>query len=387
MSAPNDDSATEIPSEEQSVPVSVLPVQFPHSDKTYTEKAFRLFSRLATQYNHKEPLYKWLQLYTAQLIDPAVTSTTYGLDSRFLRFFSYQASDESNIKVQFNDAAKRLGLDLDDTGKGVAVEDFDKDGYLDLVVGSSFGPLRFFRNVGGEQFIDETEQRQLGGVLQPYTISAVDYNNDGWMDLFVTRPYHHYQLFRNNHGESFQDVTHAAGLLPSDHKDRFFCTWHAAWADIDNDGDLDLLLSQWGQKMPLQGTLFDRIPDSSRLYINRLGKFVDRTEQFGLNQFFDGTNYVSAAFGDYDNDGYQDLFISSFSKLRSKLLRNIRGQAFREVQDIVRKEGGFTTAFVDVNHDGLLDLFHAGNAQAKAVIANLLDDTVMNLDPNQQTVY
>src|SRR5947207_6905842 len=148
------------------------------------------------------------------------------------------------------DRAKELGVDTYNTGRGVAVEDFDNDGYLDIVTGGSFDVVKYYKNNGGRGFIDKTEEAGLAGIKQPFVITCADYDNDGWIDIFFGRPFGSYSLFRNNHDGTFSDVTESSGLNYGRTAGEINATWISAWADVDNDGDLDLFVAQWGFKIP-----------------------------------------------------------------------------------------------------------------------------------------
>jgi hypothetical protein len=102
----------------------------------------------------------------------------------------------------------------------------------------------------------------------------------------------------------------------------------------------------------------------SKLLINEGGRFVDRTREYGLSNIVKDQYFIGAAFGDYDRDGYQDLFLSSPTRNTSVLLKNVDGRRFEKTDLIRRAEGGFVAAFVDINHDGRLDIFQAGFADA-----------------------
>ena len=95
--------------------------------------------------------------------------------------------------------------------------------------------------------------------------------------------------------------------------------------------------------------------------------FRDVTEQFGLSDVVSDRVFLGAAFGDYDRDGWADLFLSSYFGGRSVLLKNTGGKRFEPTELMRTTRSGFTAAFLDVNHDGQLDLFHAGHGSARSV--------------------
>ena len=224
------------------------------------------------------------------------------------------AALESKENIErFVDIAPSLGLDTVGAAGGSIVDDFDNDGFLDIVE-TSFDPcqpMRAFRNNGDGTFSDVPARahlvEQLGGINSVQT----DYNNDGWLDIFVMRggwewPMRN-SLLRNNGNGTFSDVTLEAGLLSVDHP-----THSAAWADFDNDGWVDIFIGH------------ERTP--SQLFRNKGdGTFEDVSARAGVNRvaFTKGV-----AWGDYDDDGYPDLYVSNYGE-ENFLYHNKRDGTFR----------------------------------------------------------
>jgi hypothetical protein len=151
---------------------------------------------------------------------------------------------EYDIK-RFKDVAPATGLAAFGRAGGAIMEDFDNDGFLDIVC-SSWGlrdQLQFFRNNGNGTFTERTKEAGLTGIVGGLNIVQADYNNDGYRDILVLRgAWLHAagaipnSLLRNNGDGTFSDVTEEAGLLS------FHPTQAAAWADYDGDGFLDLFI-------------------------------------------------------------------------------------------------------------------------------------------------
>jgi hypothetical protein len=255
-----------------------------------------------------------------------------------------QTFDSGEKIARFQDVAPFLGLDVFNTAGGVIMEDFDNDGYLDLVV-SGMEPcqqLRYFHNNGDGTFADRTAEADLAGQLGGLNITQGDYNNDGWMDLLVLRggwltPVRK-SLLRNNGDGTFTDVTRQAGLA-----EPATATQTAVWADFDNDGWLDLFVGN--ENAPPQ--LFHN---------NRDGTFTDIARAAGFNQLAYTKGVVA---GDYDNDGYPDIYMSNYRR-ENFLYHNNRDGTFTEVArdlGVERPILSFPTWFFDYDNDGWLDLF------------------------------
>ena len=345
-----------------------LPLTMYHTQTEYSRLAADVFQRLLDEYDDENRLYRWLLNFCYMTVGgfPEEVPPQYLVQGPFIDHFYGPHVEQLQTEyayLRFSDYAKAFNIDTFDAGKGVAVEDFDRDGYLDIIVGGYYTSLRFYRNDQGQGFTDLTEEVGLSQIKGTHLITAADYDNDGWMDLFVGRPLAgdppgDYLLLRNTGEGRFEDVTVSVGLLPLDDEGqrKRAIPWASAWADVDNDGDLDLFVATLAGANPFFGEPL--LPP--RFYINEGGRFVDQTEAFGLSTLLKNRYLLGAAFGDYDNDGYPDLAVTGSSRGMKSLLKNIDGQRFEATDLIVSAEPSFMTSFVDINHDGLLDLFTAG---------------------------
>ena len=164
-----------------------------------------------------------------------------GVPAKFLIPPSLFASTEDIGR--FVDVAPAAGLNVFGDAGGVLVEDFENNGLLDVVTSSVAlcDPLHYFHNNGDGTFTDRTAQAGLSDQLGGLNLVQGDYNNDGCMDFLVLRGGWEFgmrmSLMRNNCDGTFTDVTHVSGLDKT-----VFPTQTAAWADIDNDGYLDLFV-------------------------------------------------------------------------------------------------------------------------------------------------
>ncbi len=246
---------------------------------------------------------------------------------------------------RFTDVAPQLGVARFSQAGGAILDDFDNDGLLDIVTSTMdfAGSMAFFRNKGDGTFEDRTKAAGLEGQLGGLYCVQTDYNNDGRLDLYVCRgawtgvPQRH-SLLRNNGNGTFTDVTREAGLLTP------VCGQVAAWADYDNDGWLDLFVgSEVGR---------------SRLYRNRHdGTFEEVAEKAGVACA--GVFCKGASWGDFDGDGHVDLYVANLEG-PPRLFRNNGNGTFMDVADrlgISRPTQGFSCWFWDYDNDGWPDLF------------------------------
>lgn len=346
-----------------------LPLRKEHDRPESSWLAIGALEKLLAMGGRDKALHEWLLNFAYMTVGgfPEKVPAEHRLWTPFVeRFYgaSAQRTRERYAWLRFHELGEELGVALKNTGRGVAVEDFDGDGDLDMMTGGAFEYLVYLQNEGENGFKDVTVESGLAGITQPFLVSAADYDNDGWIDIFLGRPFDAYLLYRNLGNGSFVDVTRASGLEGERQKDEIAASWSAAWGDIDNDGDLDLFVAQWGMALPLVDGLLARRRMDSRLFVNDGGVFSDRTAEFGLAEFLDDEFFVGASFGDFDNDGDADLFLSSPVRGASVLLEN-RGRRFAVRRTARRAESGFYTAFVDVDHDGWLDIFQGGFSDAR----------------------
>jgi len=293
----------------------------------------------------------------------------------------------NNRNGTFTDVTRRAGLDLEMYGMGVAVGDFNNDGFPDLFV-SCVGQSRLFQNTGKGTFTDVTERCGLGG-RPGFSTSALwfDYDRDGLLDLFVCNyvkwspkqdvfcsldaKHKSYctpeayrgatsWLFRNRGNGTFEDVTAKSGIFDSSSK-----SLGVAMMDHDLDGWIDLFVAN------------DTQPN--KLYRNmRNGTFHDVALKAGVAFSEDGK--ARAGMGvdvaDYDNSGIPGLVITNFDNEMLALYRGTRGGIYVDqapstnVGRLSQRSLGFGCFFFDADLDGLIDLL---------VVNGHIDDTVRNL--------
>ncbi len=283
---------------------------------------------------------------------------------------------------RFTNIAPQLRLDTFDLSGGAIADDFDNDGYLDIVVSTSDprGQFRFFRNNQDGTFSERTQEAGLLGLYGGLNLVQADYDNDGNVDILVLRGawleqygQHPNSLLRNNGGGTFTDVTFDAGLGKV-----HYPTQTASWGDYDNDGDLDLYIgneSSEALKAPCQ--LFRNNGD---------GTFTDVAAEAGVQSY----RFTKAViWGDYNDDRLPDLYVSNYkgsgfkgANLRgiNRLYRNNGDGTFTDVAgqlNVARPMHSFPAWFWDVDNDGALDLYVSSYyTRIGQIAANLLDKPV-----------
>ncbi len=267
------------------------------------------------------------------------------------------AAFTSKVSVgRFPDVAAAAGLDTNNMAGGTIVEDFDGDGLLDIVTSTqdSCGSLQYRRSNGDGTYADRTKAAGLANQLGGLNLVSTDYNNDGWPDIFVLRGGWEFpmrkSLLRNDGNGTFTDVTREAGLaVPAT------ASQTAAWADFDLDGNLDIFV----------GNEFS----PSQLFRNKGdGTFEDVAAKAGVAR----TAFTKgAAWADYDNDGYPDLYVSNFGEANF-LYHNNGDGTFSEVAGSLGVDKplySFPVWFMDYDNDGWQDLFVSGYVQSLADVA------------------
>jgi hypothetical protein len=262
----------------------------------------------------------------------------------------------------FRDVAARAGLDASSLAGGVALEDFDGDGWLDVLTSTSDprGSLRYFRSRGDGSFEDRTQAsgaaEQLGGL----NLITADYDEDGDQDPLVLRggwllDYGRVRrsLLRNEGGERFVDVTRAAGLAEPARPSQA-----AVFGDFEGDGDLDLYVGNESRveiERDTEGRSNGDYP--SQLFQNDgTGKFHDVAARAGV----ENDRYAKGVCaGDYDDDGDLDLYVSNLGF--NRLYRNDGRGSFADVAaeaGVLEPAGrSFACWFFDYDQDGRLDLW------------------------------
>ncbi len=265
------------------------------------------------------------------------------------RWLIAESRFRSDVKFpEFAEVAASSGVDIMSHAGGVAVEDFDGDGLLDIMVSSSgpSDPMHLFLNNGDGTFRDGTRAAGLTGETGGLNLVLTDFNNDGHPDVLVLRGgwwgrqgEYPMSLLRNNGNGTFDDVTEQAGLLS------LHPTNTAAWADYDGDGWLDLFVGH--ESNPGKGEAHP----SQLFHNNHDGTFTETGAASGLGEL----GFVKGvAWGDFNNDGRPDLYVSVMYG-RNHLFRNDgpgKGAAGKGAAGKVAAGMGTAWRFTDVSAKG-----------------------------------
>jgi enediyne biosynthesis protein E4 len=266
---------------------------------------------------------------------------------------------------------------------GVAVLDYDNDGRLDIyfVNGARLPSLvkdepafgnRLYRQIAGGRFADVTREAGVAAEGYGMGVAVADYDNDGFPDIFLPG-LHRSILYRNRGNGTFEDVTRQAGLASDDLQKR----WSVAggWFDYDNDGRLDLFIVHYlvwppeservcpnptaGYRIYCDPQYYQGLPNSL-LHNEGNGTFANVSAATGIADHVG--KGMSAAFSDYDGDGRPDVFVTN-DTLPNFLFRN-EGARFREVgltagvsvNDLGRPVSSMGIDVRDYDNDGLDDV-------------------------------
>jgi len=256
---------------------------------------------------------------------------------------SYKHYLFNNEMGNFKDVTYDAGLRHSGNESSAAFADFDDDGFLDLFITREGGDL-LYRNTGEGTFIDVTDKAGAGSKKGGNKALFFDLDHDGDLDLYEMTSDINLQ-FQNKSDGTFRDQSEKMGISKGGIISR-----GAVFGDFDEDEDLDLIVVSENT-----GITF---------YANqRLGVFKDITENTGLKS---ETGFSSISVGDYNNDGFLDLFATSVNEGDCKLYRNLTNGTFEPVKNTadmfsaIQKIKPSDASFFDFDNDGFLDLIIAG---------------------------
>jgi len=270
---------------------------------------------------------------------------------------------------------------------GIALLDYDNDGYLDIFFlnGAAIPSLtkdspkyynRLYHNNHDGTFTDVTEKAGLAGDGYDMGVAVGDFDNDGWPDIFIASVTKNH-LYHNNHDGTFTDVTDKAGVGSPMYKGKKMWSAAAGWFDYNNDGKLDLFVANYCvwevNKDPvclsggrLRSYCHPKFyaPLPSTLYRNNGdGTFTDVSDETGISKKLG--KGMGIGFNDYDGDGFLDIFVAN-DNMPNSLFHNLKGKAFEEVAMDVgvaytengKAVSGMGAEFRDLDNDGFPDIWH-----------------------------
>jgi hypothetical protein len=291
-------------------------------------------------------------------------------------------SNFSYAQIAFEDVANQIGVNYSygdsEYGGGVSFADFDNDGWDDITYASENGvDLYFFKNTNG--VFNLVTFNGISNVSKAKQVIWVDYDNDGDKDFFVTAIEGKNTFYSNDGEMNFTDISSTIGIFQTD-----LFTYGASFGDIDNDGDLDLFIS-------------NRSPeDHNYLYRNDSGIYVDITGTSGIS--LEGQLSFCSIFFDYDKDGLQDIYVSNDKEENiNRLYKNLGDGVFQDVS--VSSNAGvdvsaMSTTLGDFNNDGWFDIYitntpfsQVSSIQGNVLLKNNGDGTFTNVATETGTSF
>lgn len=269
---------------------------------------------------------------------------------------------------RFTDIAMNLGLDINALSGGVCMDDFNNDGYLDLIISSwgSKDQIRYYENNRNGGFEDRTSYSGLVGVTGGLNLKHADYDNDGNLDFIILRgawledfggiPN---SLIKNNGDGTFTDVTEAAGILS------FHPTQTAVWRDFNLDGWIDLFI---GNESSPKGK------NRCEVFLNNAdGTFINVSKQSGIDSL---GFYKGVASGDIDNDGYPDIYVSNYNGNNLLFQNKSHGGDIHfkllDSSGVAEPIESFSTWMFDYNNDGWEDIFVSAYSSGPITPVNMM---------------
>lgn len=320
-----------------------------HIRKGGSKKAIEYFSKVLKSAGPKSSIYMssyWL-LNIAYM---TLGNYPEGVPAEFL--INPEIFEKETGFPRFKNISASLNIDTISLSGGVIADDFNNDNYIDLMV-TSFSPfdeIKLFINDGNGAFMDKSNESGLGGIFGGLNMVQGDYDNDGFADVLVLRGAwlgkggrYPNSLLHNNGDGTFHDVTFMAGLAEVNYP-----TQAGAFADFDNDGDLDIYIGNESS---------NQLKAPSQLFVNNGdGTFMDVAQKSGVtnDQYTKGV-----VWGDFNKDGLMDLYVSNAIGA-NRLYQNVGNGVFNDIAQEARVDDNrlnFSAWFWDFNNDGALDIF------------------------------
>ena len=283
-----------------------------------------------------------------------------------------------NAQISFEDVANEIGTaysyGTSTWGGGVSFADFDNDGWDDLTFASEEGTeIYFLKNNDG--IFNSISLNGISNTFKTKQVIWIDYDNDGDQDFFVTGFEGVNKFYKNDGDMNFTDISSTIGFFQTD-----LFTYGVSFADMDNDGDLDAFISNR-----------DGVADDQRnyLYRNDEGTYTDITASAGLSMS-SHLSFCSIIF-DYNNDGFQDIYISNDKPDNLNILYKNNGDGtFDDVSEYSGAGIGInamTTTIGDYNNDGWFDIYITNTPEGNELLRNNGDGTFTNVAEATATTF
>ena len=408
----------------------ILPIQGDavHTNPAGSRQARKTFLRVLGQVPENSTIY-YQSLWLLNISAMTLGEHPDGVPKEYL--IPPKAFEPNSEFPRFENVAQEMEVNEFSSSGGAIGEDFDNDGVIDLIVSSwnTAEQIKFLHNKQDGAFADHTEAAGLKGIMGGLNLIHADYNNDGFADFLVLRGgwlgrvgQHPNSLLRNNGDGTFTDVTFDSGLASADNP-----TQTATWSDFNNDGFLDVFVGN--EMAPSQlysnqgddtfvdiaksaGTTNNRfakgavsgdfnadgwpdiyvsnLTDDNRLYQNNGDEtFTDVAKELGVQG---PRKSFPCWFWDYDNDGHLDLYVTAFTGTIDQVAKNYLGLPLDvELNHLYKSDGqgefidvaksvGLTrptapmgSNFGDLDNDGFLDFYlGTGNVDYRNIMPSLM---------------
>ena len=289
-------------------------------------------------------------------------------------FFISNVSAQISFEDVANDIGTAYSYGTSTWGGGVSFADFDNDGWDDLTFATEEGTeIYFLKNNDG--IFNSVSLNGISNTFKTKQVIWIDYDNDGDQDFFVTGFEGVNKFYKNEGDMNFTDISSTIGFFQTD-----LFTYGVSFADMDNDGDLDAFISNR-----------DGEADDQRnyLYRNDEGTYIDITESAGLSMS-SHLSFCSIIF-DYNKDGFQDIYISNDKPDNLNILNKNNGDGtFDDVSEYSGAGIGInamTTTIGDYNNDGWFDIYITNTPEGNELLRNNGDGTFTNVAEATATTF